>query len=100
MDMIDRRKHPRLALRRRVIVRLSADRTLEAWTLDVSSGGLRLQLPMALAVGQTLFVELPMSDSWLVQESARICHVKRNYSGAEVGLAWLGTGSRVRAATG
>lgn len=98
--MSERRLHLRFDLRRIVTVRVGRARRLEAWTLDVSSGGLKLQLPITPLVGQTVFIELPMTDSFIAQEPARICHVQRNYSGAEVGLAWIGTGSRMFAAPG
>ncbi len=90
----ERRSHPRYRLRRRVVVRIGRNQ-VDAWTVDVSRGGVRLQMPYRPRREQTLEVALPGPESSTFVTPARVRHVRRHPDGVLVGARWLPERSRV-----
>ncbi len=90
----ERRQHPRYSLRRQVTVRCRGQR-FAAWTVDVSTGGIKLRMQFRPQPGDILEVEMPASGAGVMITPARVRHVRAHPDGVSVGALWMPAGSRV-----
>lgn len=85
------RRHPRVPYGSEIAVRVPEWAALRARGLDLSYGGMSLELPQRLRVGDKLVFGLSLPDRGDVQVEAMVRNVVRVAAGRfRVGLEWVG----------
>ena len=77
LDMHERRSSPRRSIVVRADVEIPGKKRLSAHAVDLSKGGLGLQCPEAIAVGEEVHVTVPLEvcgDTQTVKMTGRVCY--------------------------
>ncbi len=88
-DRVDRRKHPRLPVDVRMMVRVTTSAittTLKARSVDVSESGLACRIPEELADGEAVMLEFALP---LCPETFHVHAVVRNSKGSRHGFEFV-----------
>ena len=88
--MTERRRFERHALHKQVAVRMPDHERVNAWTVDVSSGGCRLRLPRPASIGTFVHVEMLDGEGLTLATQGRVRHMVTMGAAIVVGVQWIG----------